>query len=178
VTSGRRDRSSPSLSTLCGHPRHCRTTPDTVATSQRCWDVRGQDIATTATVPRTGPRQRHPRTGLARRQSTNCYTAALEATPVRAQDAPRRLNRSGIRQDDRQLHNTVRHTSTRREIVRHACKLLSPWPIKGGAAPQPRGEGDDGQQSLTRSPPSPRYWHSPQSNLWDLEAKPPLPPRL
>jgi hypothetical protein len=53
VTSGRRDRSSPSLSALCGHPRHCLTTPDTVATSQRCWDVRGQDIATTATVPRT-----------------------------------------------------------------------------------------------------------------------------
>jgi hypothetical protein len=55
MTSGRRDRSSPSLSTLCGHPRHYRTTPDTVETSQRCWDVRGQDIATTATVPRTGP---------------------------------------------------------------------------------------------------------------------------
>jgi hypothetical protein len=53
VTSGLRDRSSPSLSALCGHPRHCRTTPDTVATSQRCWDVRGQDIATMATVPRT-----------------------------------------------------------------------------------------------------------------------------
>jgi hypothetical protein len=27
VTSGRRDRSPPSLSALCGHPRHCRTTP-------------------------------------------------------------------------------------------------------------------------------------------------------
>jgi hypothetical protein len=55
VTSGRRDRSSSSLSALCGHPRHCRTTPDTVETSQRCWDVRGQDITTTAIVPRTGP---------------------------------------------------------------------------------------------------------------------------
>jgi hypothetical protein len=63
VTSGRRDRSSPSLSTLCGHPRHCRATPDTVATSQRCWEVRGQDIATTATVPRTGPHKWHPRIG-------------------------------------------------------------------------------------------------------------------
>jgi hypothetical protein len=54
VTSGRRDRSSPSLSALCNHPRHCSTTPGVVATSQRCWDVRGQDTATTATVPRTG----------------------------------------------------------------------------------------------------------------------------
>jgi hypothetical protein len=53
VTSGRRDRSSPSLSALCSHPRHCRTTPDAVATSQHCWDVRGQDIATTAIVSRT-----------------------------------------------------------------------------------------------------------------------------
>jgi hypothetical protein len=93
ATSGRRDRSSPSLSALCGHPHHYRTTPDTVATSQRCWDVRGQDIATTATVPRTDPRQRHPRTGPPRRQSTNRYTAALEAAPVRERDAPRRLNR-------------------------------------------------------------------------------------
>jgi hypothetical protein len=61
VASGRRDRSSPSLTALCGHPRHYRTTPDIVATSQRCWDEWGQDIATTATVPRTGPRQRHSR---------------------------------------------------------------------------------------------------------------------
>jgi hypothetical protein len=178
VTSGRRDRSSPSLSALCGHPRHCRTTPDTVATCQRCWDVRGQGIATTATMPRTSPRQRHPRTDPPRRQSTNHYAAALEAAPVWAQDAPRRFNRSGIRQDGCQLHSTVLHTSTRRETVRHACKLLPPWHIKGGAAPQLRGHGDDRQQSLTRFHPSPRYWHSPQSNLWDLEATPSLPPRL
>jgi hypothetical protein len=72
-------------------------------------------------------------------QSTNRYTATLEAAPIRAQDAPRRLNRSRIRQDGRQLRSTARHTSTRREIVRHACKLLPPWPIKGGAAPS-RGE--------------------------------------
>jgi hypothetical protein len=41
----------------------------------------------------------------------------------------------------RQLRSTICHTSTRREIVRHACKLLPPWPIIGGAAPQPRGQG-------------------------------------
>jgi hypothetical protein len=52
VTSGRRDRSSLSLSALCSHPRHCCTTPGAVATSRRCWDVRGQDIAATAAVPR------------------------------------------------------------------------------------------------------------------------------
>jgi hypothetical protein len=71
-------------------------------------------------------------------RSTNYCTDALEAAPVRAQDAPRRLNGSGIRKDGRQLYGTARHTATRRKIVRHACRLLLPWPIKGGAAPQPR----------------------------------------
>jgi hypothetical protein len=52
ATSGRRDRSSSSPSALCGHPCHCCTTPGAVATSQRCWDVREQDVVATATVPR------------------------------------------------------------------------------------------------------------------------------
>jgi hypothetical protein len=111
-------------------------------------------------------------------QSTNRYTATLEAAPVRAQDAPRHLNRSGIRQDSRQLHGTARHTSTRREIVRHACKLLPPWPIKGGAVPQPRGHRTtdiDHSHAL-------RLLHDIgtclNQYLWDLEARPSLPPRL
>jgi hypothetical protein len=142
VTSGQRDRSSPSLSALCDHSRHCSSMPDTVATPRRCW-VRGD---------KTAPRRplchvRAPINGTLESahyggQSTNRYTATLEAAPVRAQDAPRRLNRSGIRQDGRQLHNTTCHTSTRREIVRHACKLLPPWPIKGGAVSQPRTRDD------------------------------------
>jgi hypothetical protein len=169
VTSGRQDRSSSSLSTLCGHPRHCRTTPDT------------GNIP--ALLGRTGTRHHHndhcatyapPHGG----RSTNRYTATLEAAPVRAQDAPRRLNRSGIRQNGRQLRSTVRHTSTRREIVRHACKLLPPWPIKGGAAPQPRGHrttDSDHSHAL-------RLLHDIgtclNQHLWDLEATLSLPPRL
>jgi hypothetical protein len=101
-------------------------------------------LPTTTTVPRTAPVNGTLESAHYGGQSTNRYTATLEAAPVRAQDAPRCLNRSGIRQDGRQLHNTARHTSTRREAMRHACKLLSPWPIKGGAVPQPRG--DTGQQ--------------------------------
>jgi hypothetical protein len=54
-------------------------------------------------------------------RSTNYYAAALETAPVQAQGAPRRLNRSGIRQDGRQLRSTARHTTTRVEIVWHAC---------------------------------------------------------
>jgi hypothetical protein len=144
VTSDQRDRSSPSLSTLCGHPRHCCTTPGTVATSRRCWDARDK-----ASPQRPLCHVRAPVNGTLELthhggRSTNCYTAALEAAPVRAQDAPRHPNRSGICQDGRQLRSTICHTSTRREIVRHACKLLPPWPIKGGAAPQPRGTRDNG----------------------------------
>jgi hypothetical protein len=67
-------------------------------------------------------------------QSTNYCAAALEAAPVRAQDAPRHLNGSGIHQDARQLRSTVRHIATRIEIVQRACKPLPPWPIKEGAA--------------------------------------------
>jgi hypothetical protein len=81
--------------------------------------------------PSTAPSNRPPHGG----RSTNRYTATLEAAPVRAQDAPRHLNRSGIRQDGRELPSTARHTSTRRETMRHACKLLPLWSIKGGAVP-------------------------------------------
>jgi hypothetical protein len=77
-------------------------------------------------------------------RTTNHYAAALETAPVQAQDAPRRFDWSRIRQDGCQLRGTARHASTRREIVRHACKLLPPWLIKGGAVPQPQGTRDDG----------------------------------
>jgi hypothetical protein len=56
-------------------------------------------------------------------QSTNYYAASLETAPVRAQDAPRHLNGSRIRQDGRQLLSTVHHTATCIEIVQRACKL-------------------------------------------------------
>jgi hypothetical protein len=69
----------------------------------------------------------------------NHYASTLEASPVRAQDAQRRCDWSKIRQDGHQLYGTVRHTATHVEIVRHTCNLLPPWPIKGGAAPQPQG---------------------------------------
>jgi hypothetical protein len=96
-------------------------------------------------------------------RTTNHYAATLETAPVRAQDAPRRLDWNRIRQDDRQPRGTARHASTCRKIVWYACKLPPPWPIKGGAVPQPQGTRDDGQQTPSRSPPSPRYWHLSQS---------------
>jgi hypothetical protein len=71
----------------------------------------------------------------------NHYASTLEATLVRAQDVPRRCDWSKIRQDGRQLYDTVRHTATRREIVWQACKSPPPWPIKGRRSPSRRGIG-------------------------------------
>jgi hypothetical protein len=56
----------------------------------------------------------------------NHHASTLEVAPVRAHDTPRRRDWSKIRQDGRQLYDTVRHTATRIETVRHACNLLPP----------------------------------------------------
>jgi hypothetical protein len=76
-------------------------------------------------------------------RTANHYATTLEAAPVRAQDTPRCRDRSRIRQDGRQLHDTAHHAFTRRRTARHACKSHSPWPIKGRAIPQPQGTEDN-----------------------------------
>jgi hypothetical protein len=119
----------------------------------------------TAAVPRTDPRGRPPRAGL--RTTGRRPTATPPPSKLLLFGHRTRHNTATwdkIRQDGRQLHGTARHASTRRRIVRHACKSLSPWPIKGRAIPQLQGTTrDDGQRSHARFPPSPRYWHLPQS---------------
>jgi hypothetical protein len=132
------------------HAGHCDDIPDTVG---RAGTRHRHDYHYAAYGPPVDDTLESARGG---GRTTNHYATTLETAPVRAQNAPRRLDRSRIRQDGRQLHGTARHASTRRKIVRHACKLLPPWPIKGGAAPQPHGKRrDDGQRSPLRSPPSP-----------------------
>jgi hypothetical protein len=145
MTSGRRERSSPSPSALCGHPRHYNTMSGTVTTSPtllKCTGTgrRHDRHCTSYGLPMTPPSSRPAGGG----RTANLYATTLEATPVRAQDSPRCLNRSKIRQDGRQLRGTTRHTFARRRTVRHACKLPSPCPIKGGAIPQPQGTDGDG----------------------------------
>jgi hypothetical protein len=113
VTSGRWDRSSPSLSTLCVHPRHCS------ATRVRCDDI---PDAVGVHGDKTSPRPplcrvRAPVDGTLEPacgggRTTNHYTATVEAAPIRAQDAPRRPDWSRIRQDGRQLRGTARHATT------------------------------------------------------------------
>jgi hypothetical protein len=177
VTSGQRERSSPSLSTLCGHPHHCSATPSTVTTSPTLLERTGtgrRHVCHCASYgpPSTAPSNRPAGGG----RTANLHTTTLEAAPVRAQDTPRRPNRSEIRQDDRQLRGTARHASTCRRIVWHTCKLLSPWPIKGRAIPSCRGTTDSDHTYAFR------LHHDIgtclNQYLWNLEAQPPLPPRL
>jgi hypothetical protein len=123
VTSGQRERSSPSPSALCGHPRHCNITSGTVTTSpalleharmrrrhtRHCASY-GLSLTTPSSWPAGGGR------------TANLYATTLEVAPVRAQDSPRRPNRSEIRQDSHLLHGTVCHASTCRTLVN--CFLL------------------------------------------------------
>jgi hypothetical protein len=140
VTSGRRERSSPSLSALCGHPRHCSATMGTATASSTLLERTGIGRrhachCTSYGPPLTAPSSRPAGSG----RTANLCATTLEVAPVRAQDTPRRPNRSKIFQDGRQLRGTACHASACRRIVRHACKFIFPWPIKGRAIPQPRG---------------------------------------
>jgi hypothetical protein len=173
MTSSRRERSSPSLSTLYGHSRPCSATPRTAATTPALFEHTGIGRRHTRRCTSYGPPLAAPSSlSVDDDQTANHYATTLEAAPVRAQDTPRRHDWNEIRQDGHQLHGTAHHASTRRRIVRHACKSLSPWPIKGRVIPQPRDmqnntrqttTRDDGLRTHARFPPSPRYWHLPQS---------------
>jgi hypothetical protein len=174
MTSGQREWSFPSLSALCGHPRHYNITPGTVTTSPTLLERARMGRLPLCLVrpPVTAPSSRPTGGG----RTANLYTTTLEAAPVRAQDSPRRPNRSEIRQDGRQLRGTARHPFTCRRTVRHACKLLSPWPIKGGVAPQPQRTTDSNHMHAFL--PHHDIGTCLNQYLWDLEARPPLPPRL
>jgi hypothetical protein len=144
-------RPSPSLSVLCGHPRHCSATPGTATTSPTLLERTGTGHRhachyASYGLPLAAPSNRPAGGG----RKANLYATTLEVDPVREQDAPRRPNRSEIRQDSHQLRGTTRHASTRRRVVRHACKLLPPWPIKGEVVPQPQDTRQ--RTAITRTP--------------------------
>jgi hypothetical protein len=160
--------------------RHCNATPGTAAPSPMLLRRMGTGHrharhCASYGLPSTAPSSQPAGGG----RTSNLYATTLEAAPVRAQDSPQRPNRSKIRRDGRQLHGTARHAFTRRRIVRHACKLLSPWPIEGGAVPQQQGtdtETDDTHSQAFRLHPD--IDTCLNQYLWDLEGQPPLPPRL
>jgi hypothetical protein len=171
------------------HPRRCQpcaAIPATAAPRRALWRHPG----TAGTYrDKTSPqwplyhvrasRQRHPQIGPPRRpvnqllrrspRSHSCTHTGRTTTPQRERDLP---GRPSVPPCCSPYRYTCRNSAT--------CMLAAPsLAYKRRGSPQPQRETwDDGLQSLTRSPPSPRYWHSPQANLWDLEATPPLPPRL
>jgi hypothetical protein len=122
------------------------------------------------------PHQWHPRIGPLRQpddQPLRCHPRSRSCTSTGRTTTPR-LGR--IRQDGRQLSGTARHASPRRDIVRHACKLLPPWPIKGGAVPQPRGDettDSDHQYALRLSQDIGTRLNQYH---WDLDARSPPHP--
>jgi hypothetical protein len=143
VTSGRQEQSSPSLSALCGHPRHCSAMLGTATTPPTLLGRTGMGRRHACHCASYGPPSMAPSSRPADSVHTaSLYTTTLEAAPVQAQDKTRRPDWSKICQDGRQLRGTARHASTCRRIVWHICKLPSPWPIKGGVIPQPRGTTD------------------------------------
>jgi hypothetical protein len=133
VTSGRRDRSPPSPSALCDHPRrpqrhpgHCITIPDVM---EVCGDG---TPPRRLPYPRTFSRQRHPRvlTRAVAEQETSTPPPSkppLDAHRTR-HDAP---PEAGFARTT--VYSATLYTMPL--IVWHACKLPPPWPIKGGAVP-------------------------------------------
>jgi hypothetical protein len=118
-----------------------------VATSRRCCNVRRQDIATTASVPRTGSPSTAP---------SSWPTTAVSQPTTTPQPSKPLLYGHRTRHDASTGAGFTRTavssaalfaiSFTRIEIVLRTCKLLPPWPIKGGAAPQPQGT-DTGQRT-------------------------------
>jgi hypothetical protein len=133
VTSGQQDRSPPSPSALCDHPRRPHAIPATASPSPTLWKrattgrrhtsccapvrphVNGTLESSHGRSPNMRPLHRHPRSRSwtrhvappeARFARTSVYSAAMYTMPLHVD-----------------------------KIVWHACKLQPPWPIKGGAAP-------------------------------------------
>jgi hypothetical protein len=137
VTSGQRERhpvavnpvrQSPPLLRHAAHCYNCSDAIEHVGTGRRhaCYCTSHGSLSTApSSPPEDAP--------------VNHHASTLEVAPVQAQDTPRHRDWSKIRQDGRQLHDTVHHAATRSEIAWHTCKLPSPWPIKGRRPPPAAG---------------------------------------
>jgi hypothetical protein len=99
---------------------------------------------------------------------------------VRVRSRPSWPDRCEDRSDGRPLYSIARRAPPRSWIARRACNSLPPWPIKGEASPQPRGEDEGGQRRTLHTP---HLHFSFSHNIFshssrDLEATLPLPPCL
>jgi hypothetical protein len=144
------------------HAAHCYDGSDAIehaGTGHRhaCYCTSYESLSTTPSSPPEGAPVNH-------------HASTLEVAPVQAQDTPRRRDWSRIRQDGHQLYDTVRHTATRIEIVRHVCQTAPSLAYKRRGSPPVAGDRhgtmDSKHSHALRF--SPRYWHSPQSHLLGL----------
>jgi hypothetical protein len=178
VTSDQCGASPPSPSALCGHPNRCAAISSTATPSPSLWEPWttrhchplhcapfGLPLATPSSRHMDGDSsgrspQSHP-------HSRFWASTGLATTHVG----------SKIRQDDQQLHNTVHHTAIRSlglcgTIVNHL-----PLAYKNRSrSPGCKRRTDSGTLAFFRLHHD--IGTSPQSNLRDLQAPPPLPPRL
>jgi hypothetical protein len=145
---------------------------------RRCGSTGRQDAATLAAVRLTASRQLHPRvsarTTTKQKISTPPPSKPLLGGHRACHDAlpEARFARTAV-------YSTIlcAMPSHVARTVRHACKLPPPWPIKGGAVPLPRGE-DRSKHTRTLTALTTILALASLKNLWGLEARPPLPPRL
>jgi hypothetical protein len=164
MTSGRRER----------HPRPCSATPGTATTTPALLSTRGRDAATPATVPRTDRRQQLPR---ARLKAPRPTTTPSPSKPPLFKYETRHDDKTGAR-----AARTAANFPALHAIPPHVAKQCG-MPVnhpslvyKRKVIPLAAGDiGDD--TSHTRS-----FFHDIGTRLnhstWDLEATPPLPPRL
>jgi hypothetical protein len=136
VTSGQRDRSPPSSSVLCGHPRRPITIPGTASPSPTLWGygaTRRRHASCCAPYGLLSAAPSSRRTDDDSTEDFNTPPSKLLLGGHRAcHNAP-----SEARFARTAIHSVVMCTIPPHvaRTVRHACKLPPPWPIKGGVVP-------------------------------------------
>jgi hypothetical protein len=131
-----------------------------------------------AAVRLTASRQLHPRFSVRTTTKREVSTPPPSNPPLdghRARhDASPKAKFARTAVDSDALSTMPSHVA---KTVRHACKLPPPWPIKGGAVPWPQGD-DGSKHSHALTAFTMILALASIKNLWDLEARLPLPPRL
>jgi hypothetical protein len=137
VTSDRRDRSPPSPSALCDHPCHAQRHPGHCITTPDAMEACGDGMPPRQLLhPRTASLQWHPRvlTRAVDEQETSTPPPSKPLLGVHKtrHDTPPEARFARMVVYSATLYTIPLHVD---EIVRHACKLSPPWPIKRGAVP-------------------------------------------
>jgi hypothetical protein len=147
------------------HPDHCIAIPDVV---EACGDG---TPPRQLLYPRRASRRHHPRV-LTRAVAEQETTTPPPSKPLLGahrtrHDAPPEARFAGTAIYSATLYTMPSHVT---RTVRHACKLLPPWPIKGETVPQPQGDETTDSDHVHAF----RLHHDIgtclNQYLWDLEA--------